>query len=163
MQGYSMSETVLTPSDSAPDFTLLRDGGESVTLSALMPQKVVLYFYPRDDTLGCTIEALDFTALAHEFAKANTVIFGISKDPIKAHDKFVKKHNLNISLLSDYENNICESYGTWVEKSMYGKIYSGIERATFLIGSDGRILQIWRKVSVKGHAEAVLAATKAAI
>ncbi|WP_371879020.1 peroxiredoxin [Gemmobacter fulvus] len=145
----------------APDFTLPRDGGGEIRLSALQGGKVVLYFYPKDDTPGCTTEALDFTARAAEFAAAGTTVIGISKDSVKKHDKFVAKHGLGIALVSDEAGTTCEDYGVWVEKSMYGKTYMGIERATFLIGSDGRLAQIWRKVSVPGHVDAVLAAAQA--
>lgn len=147
--------------DTAPDFTLPRDGGSSVTLSALRPNRVVVYFYPKDDTSGCTIEAKDFTSLAAEFAAAGVTVIGISKDSVKAHDKFVAKHDLGIILASDEEGTTCEDYGVWGEKQMYGKTYMGIERATFLIGADGKIAQVWRKVKAKGHAEAVLDVVKA--
>ena len=147
--------------DIAPDFTLPRDGGGSVTLSALRPKAVVLYFYPKDDTPGCTVEALDFTAQAATFDAAGATIIGISKDPVKAHDKFVKKHSLGIALVSDETSDTCERYGTWVEKSMYGRTYMGIERTTVLIDGSGKIAQIWRKVKVEGHAAEVLAAVRA--
>ncbi len=147
--------------DTAPDFTLPRDGGSSVTLSALRPNRVVVYFYPKDDTSGCTIEAKDFTSLAADFAAAGVTVIGISKDSVKAHDKFVAKHDLGIILASDEEGTTCEDYGVWGEKQMYGKTYMGIERATFLIGADGKIAQVWRKVKAKGHAEAVLDVVKA--
>ena len=145
----------------APDFTLPRDGGDSVTLSAFRPGKVVLYFYPKDDTPGCTLEAQDFTARAAEFAAAGSTVIGISKDSVKAHDKFTKKHGLQIILASDEDGQTCEDYGVWAEKSMYGKTYMGITRATFLIDGEGKIAQVWPKVSVKGHADEVLAAAKA--
>ncbi|PJF10937.1 peroxiredoxin [Pseudorhodobacter sp. MZDSW-24AT] len=145
----------------APDFTLPRDGGDSVTLSAFRPGKVVLYFYPKDDTPGCTLEAQDFTARAADFAAADTTVIGISKDSVKAHDKFCKKHGLSVILASDEEGQTCEDYGVWAEKSMYGKTYMGITRATFLIDGTGKIAQVWPKVSVKGHADEVLAAAQA--
>ncbi len=145
----------------APDFTLPRDGGGSVTLSALRPKAVALYFYPKDDTPGCTVEALDFTAQAATFDAAGATILGISKDPVTAHDKFVKKHSLGIALVSDEASDTCERYGTWVEKSMYGKTYMGIERTTVLIDGSGKIARIWRKVKVEGHAAEVLAAVRA--
>ena len=145
----------------APDFTLPRDGGGEITLSALRGAKVVLYFYPKDDTPGCTTEALDFTARAADFAAAGTTVIGISKDSVKKHDKFIAKHGLGIALASDEHGQTCEDYGVWVEKSMYGRKYMGVERTTFLIGRDGRIAKIWRKVKVPGHAEAVLAAARA--
>ncbi|MBD3763734.1 MAG: peroxiredoxin [Rhodobacterales bacterium] len=149
-----------SPGDLAPDFTLPRDGGGSVTLSALRPGKVVLYFYPKDDTPGCTTEALDFTARAADFAAAGTTVIGISKDSVKSHDKFCRKHGLAITLASDEAGTTCEDYGVWVEKSMYGKTYMGVERSTFLIAGDGTIAREWRKVSVKGHADEVLAAAR---
>ena len=145
---------------SAPDFTLPRDGGSDVTLSALRPSAVVLYFYPKDDTSGCTKEAIAFTGLSEEFAASGAVIFGVSKDTVAKHDKFVSKHDLGIPLLSDAESDVCERYGVWVEKSMYGKKYMGIERSTFLIDGDGNVREVWRKVKVPGHAEAVLEAVR---
>ncbi len=147
--------------DAAPAFSLPRDGGEIVTLSDFAGKKVVLYFYPRDDTSGCTKEALGFTDLVNDFAAADTVVLGVSKDSVKKHDKFVAKHDLKIALLSDEDGDVCERYGTWVEKSMYGKTYMGIERATYLIGKDGKIAQVWRKVRVPGHVENVLEAARA--
>jgi len=150
-----------SPGDLAPDFTLPRDGGGSVTLSALRPGKVVLYFYPRDDTPGCTTEALDFTARAADFAATGTTVIGISKDSVKSHDRFCKKHGLTITLASDEAGTTCEDYGVWVEKSMYGKTYMGVERSTFLIAGDGTIAREWRKVGVKGHADEVLEAARA--
>lgn len=152
---------MLNQGDAAPDFTLPRDGGASVTLSALAPQKVVLYFYPKDDTPGCTTEALDFTRLAPDFAAAGAVVVGVSKDSVKAHDRFCRKHGLGVILASDEEGDTCERYGLWVEKNMYGKTYMGIERTTFLIDGAGRIARIWPKVKVQGHAEEVLAAVRA--
>lgn len=151
----------MEPGQTAPDFTAPRDGGGSVTLSALRPQKVVLYFYPKDDTSGCTVEALDFTAHAADFAAAGAVVVGVSKDPVASHDKFVKKHKLGIALVSDEATDICERYGTWVEKSMYGKKYMGIERTTVLIDGQGRIARVWNKVKVPGHVAEVLAAARA--
>ncbi|MEX5730196.1 peroxiredoxin Q/BCP [Rhodovulum iodosum] len=147
--------------DTAPDFTLPRDGGETVTLSALRPAPVVLYFYPKDDTSGCTKEAIAFTGLISEFEAAGVKVFGISKDTVAKHDKFVAKHELAVPLLSDAEADVCEQYGTWVEKKMYGKTYMGIERATFLIDGTGQIARVWRKVKVPGHAEEVLEAVRA--
>lgn len=151
----------MEPGQTAPDFTAPRDGGGSVTLSALRPQKVVLYFYPKDDTSGCTVEALDFTAHAADFAAAGAVVVGVSKDPVASHDKFVKKHKLGIALVSDEATDICERYGTWVEKSMYGKKYMGIERTTVLIDGQGRIARVWNKVKVPGHVAEVLDAARA--
>ncbi|SFS13112.1 thioredoxin-dependent thiol peroxidase [Yoonia litorea] len=146
--------------DNAPDFNLPRDGGEMVSLSDFSGKKVVLYFYPKDDTPGCTKEAIGFTDMVDAFDAAGAVILGVSKDSVTKHDKFVAKHDLKIALLSDEEGDVCERYGVWVEKNMYGKKYMGIERATFLIGADGKIAQIWRKVKVPGHVDAVLAAVK---
>ena len=152
---------MLTVADTAPDFTLPRDGGGTVTLSGFRPGKVVLYFYPTDDTPGCTLEAQDFTARAADFAAAGTTVIGVSKDSVKAHDKFCKKHGLQIILASDEGGTTCEDYGVWVEKSMYGKTYMGITRATFLIDGEGRLAREWPKVKVAGHAEEVLDAVKA--
>ena len=147
--------------DTAPDFTLPRDGGDTLTLSALRPSRVVLYFYPKDDTSGCTKEAIGFTEAAEDFAAAGAIVVGVSKDSVARHDKFIAKHGLKVALVSDEEGSVCEDYGVWVEKSMYGKKYFGIERATFLIDSEGRVAQVWRKVKVPGHVEAVLAAVRA--
>ena len=147
--------------DTAPEISLPRDGGETVNLSDFAGKNVVLYFYPKDDTPGCTKEALGFTERVADFDGLNTVILGVSKDSVKKHDKFVAKHDLKIALLSDEEGDVCERYGVWVEKSMYGKTYMGIERATFLIGTDGKIAQAWHKVKVPGHVDAVLDAVKA--
>nr|WP_319246423.1 thioredoxin-dependent thiol peroxidase [uncultured Celeribacter sp.] len=145
----------------APDFTLPRDGGSDVTLSDLRGQKVVLYFYPKDNTPGCTTEALDFTALKQEFDAAGVAVFGISKDSVKKHENFCAKHSLGIPLLSDAEGTVCEDYGVWAEKKMYGKTFWGIVRATFLIEEDGTIAQVWPKVKVTGHAQEVLEAARA--
>ncbi|TVP71460.1 MAG: thioredoxin-dependent thiol peroxidase [Rhodobacteraceae bacterium] len=147
--------------ETAPDFTLPRDGGGDVTLSAVKPAKVVLYFYPRDDTPGCTTEALEFTAQIAEFEAAGAKVIGISKDTVAKHDKFIAKHDLGVILASDADSDVCERYGVWVEKSMYGKTSMGIERASFLIDSEGRIAQVWRKVKAKGHAAEVLEAVRA--
>lgn len=145
----------------APDFTLPRDGGGTVTLSALRPRTVVLYFYPRDDTPGCTTEAIGFTQAAEAFAAAGAVVLGISKDTVTKHDRFRAKHDLGVPLLSDAECDVCERYGVWVEKSMYGKKFNGIERATYVIDPAGNIARIWRKVRVPGHVEQVLEAVRA--
>ena len=145
----------------APDFTLPRDGGTEVTLSSFRPGKVVLYFYPKDDTPGCTLEAQDFTARLADFTAAGTTVIGVSKDSVKAHDKFCKKHGLGVILASDEAGHTCEDYGVWVEKSMYGKTYMGVERTTVLIDGTGKVARVWNKVSVKGHADEVLAAAKA--
>ena len=152
---------MLTQGATAPDFTLPRDGGATVTLSALRPGKVVLYFYPKDDTPGCTLEAQDFTARLADFTAAGTTVIGISKDSVKAHDKFCKKYGLSIILASDEAGTTCEDYGVWLEKSMYGKTYMGIERTTVLIDGAGTVARVWNKVSVKGHADEVLAAVQA--
>ena len=144
----------------APDFTLPVTGANPVTLSALRNGAVVLFFYPRDDTSGCTKESIAFSELMHAFSEAGCKVFGISKDSMKSHDKFVAKHDLKVPLLSDEHDTVCEAYGVWKEKSMYGKKFMGIERSTFLIDSDGRIAQVWRKVKVPGHVEEVLAAVK---
>ncbi len=146
--------------DTAPDFTLPRDGGGEVTLSALRPKAVVLYFYPKDDTSGCTVEAKDFTAAAEDFAAAGAVVVGVSKDSVKSHDKFLAKHGLNLILASDEESDVCERYGVWAEKSMYGKKYMGIERSTFLVDGTGRVVRAWHKVKVPGHVDEVLAAAR---
>lgn len=148
----------LAVDDTAPDFTAPRDGGDSVTLSDFHGQKAVLYFYPRDDTPGCTTEATDFTALLSEFEAQNTVIIGVSRDTVAKHDRFRDKHDLKVILVADETGKITEDYGVWVEKKMYGKTSMGIERATFLIDEKGRIRHIWRKVKAKGHANEVLTA-----
>ena len=145
----------------APDFTLPRDGGGEITLSALRPKAVVVYFYPKDDTPGCTKEAIAFSGLAAEFEAAGAVVVGISKDSAAKHDKFIAKHGLGVILASDEASDVCERYGVWVEKSMYGKSYMGIERSTFLVDGAGVVRAVWPKVKVPGHAEEVLAAVKA--
>ena len=144
----------------APQVHLPRDGGFFLNLADLRPAKVVLFFYPRDNTSSCTIEAKTFTSFLSQFEALNTRVIGISKDTIKSHDKFVSKHNLKVPLLSDENNKVCESFNVWKEKSMYGKTYFGIERSTFLIDSDGQVVREWRKIKVSGHVEAVLAALK---
>lgn len=145
----------------APEFTLPQDGGADVALSDLRGGPVVLYFYPRDDTPGCTKEAIAFTGMLEEFEALGAKVLGVSRDTVAKHAKFRAKHELGVPLLSDEDGAVCESYGVWVEKKMYGKSHMGIERATFLIDADGKIAQTWRKVKVAGHAEAVLDATKA--
>lgn len=147
--------------EKAPSFTLPRDGGGTVSLSDYAGKAVVLYFYPRDDTPGCTKESIGFTESAALFDAAGAVVIGVSKDSVKSHDKFVAKHNLGIVLASDENDTLCEDMGVWVEKNMYGKKYMGIERATFLIDGTGVIQQVWRKVKVPGHVDAVLDAVKA--
>jgi peroxiredoxin Q/BCP len=150
-----------TEGGKAPTFTLPRDGGGEVSLSDYSGETVILYFYPRDDTPGCTIEAIDFTAMGEEFAAADATVIGVSKDSVAKHDKFIAKHNLGVILASDENGTACEDYGVWVEKNMYGKKSMGIERATFWIDGNGAIKQAWRKVKAKGHAEAVLDAVRA--
>ena len=145
----------------APDFTLPRDGGANLTLSALRPGKVVLYFYPKDDTPGCTLEAQDFTQRLADFTAADCTVIGVSKDSVTAHDKFCTKYGLTITLVSDEAGHTCEDYGVWLEKSMYGKAYMGVERTTVLIDGAGLVAQVWNKVAVKGHADDVLAAVRA--
>ena len=147
--------------DTAPEFTLPRDGGGSVSLAQLAGAPVVLFFYPKDDTSGCTKESIAFSELYLQFQALGVQVFGISKDSVAKHDKFRAKHGLTVPLLSDEGTTTCEDYGVWKEKSMYGKTYMGIERTTVLIGADGKIAQIWPKVKVAGHAEAVLEAVKA--
>lgn len=144
----------------APTFTLPRDGGGTVSLSDFAGSPVVLYFYPKDDTSGCTKEAIEFTTEKAAFDAAGAVVIGVSKDSVAKHDKFIAKHDLDVILGADEDGAVCEAYGVWVEKQMYGKTYMGIERATFLIGADGKVAQEWRKVRVKGHVEAVLEAVK---
>ncbi len=151
---------MLEPSDLAPAFTLPRDGGGAVSLSDLKGQAVVLFFYPRDDTPGCTKESIGFSEQLQPFADAGAAVFGISRDTVAKHDKFVAKHGLTVPLLSDADGTTCEDYGVWVEKSMYGKKSMGIERSTFLIDGEGRIARIWRKVKVPGHVEEVLEAVR---
>jgi peroxiredoxin Q/BCP len=145
----------------APPFKLPRDGGGSVALKDFKGRSLVLYFYPKADTSGCTREAIDFTRLRGEFQKAGTDVLGISADPVAAQDKFKKKHDLTVSLGSDETHEMLEAYGVWGKKSMYGRTFMGVIRATFLIGADGRIARIWPKVRVPGHAEEVLAAARA--
>ncbi len=143
-----------------PQVHLPRDGGCFLNLADLRPAKVLLFFYPRDNTSSCIIEAKTFTSFLSQFEALNTRVIGISKDTIKSHDKFVSKHKLKVPLLSDKNNNVCESFNVLKEKSIYGKTYFGIERSTFLIDSDGQVVREWRKVKVSGHVEAVLAALK---
>lgn len=144
----------------APDFELPRDGGGSIRLSDLRGTPVVLYFYPKDDTSGCTAEASDFSALKAGFDELDAVVIGMSPDTAKSHDKFKAKHGLEIALVSDTGKETLQAYGVWVEKSMYGRKYMGVERSTFLIGRDGRIAEVWRNVRVPRHAEAVLEAAR---
>jgi peroxiredoxin Q/BCP len=152
----------LAQGDAAPDFTLPTDGGGEISLASLSGKTVILYFYPKDDTSGCTKEACGFRDQLPDFSGADAVVIGVSKDSVASHDKFKAKYDLPFTLASDRDSDVCERYDTWVEKSMYGKKYMGIERATFLIDKAGKIARIWRKVSVTGHVEEVLAAAKAA-
>jgi len=147
--------------DKAPDFSLARDDGETVTLSDYAGRTLVLYFYPKDDTPGCTKQAIGFTERAKDFEKAGATILGVSKDTVAKHEKFKKKHELGIDLASDPEGETIEAYGSWVEKNMYGKKYMGIDRSTFLIDGKGKLREVWRKVRVPGHVDAVLDAAKA--
>jgi peroxiredoxin Q/BCP len=150
----------LTAGDPAPPFTLPKNDGQDISLDDFRGRKLVLYFYPKADTPGCTTESQAFSALTNDFKKANAAILGVSADPVKKQDAFKRKYALAMPLASDVTHEMLLSYGTWIEKSMYGRKYMGIDRATFLIGPDGRIARIWRKVKVPGHAEEVLAATK---
>jgi thioredoxin-dependent peroxiredoxin len=151
----------LAPGTKAPAFSLPRDGGGTVSLADFKGQNLVVYFYPRADTPGCTVESKAFSALAGAFAKTGTAVLGVSADPVKAQDKFKAKYGLTVPLASDETHDMLEAYGVWGEKSMYGKTYMGVTRATYLVGKDGLIARIWPKVKVEGHAEEVLAAAKA--
>jgi peroxiredoxin Q/BCP len=152
---------MINEGDKAPAITVTASDGSSVNLAS-PGQPLVLYFYPKDDTSGCTREAQDFTALAGEFRAAGVKVVGLSRDPMKSHDKFIGKYGLAVPLVSDEDGKISDAFGTWVEKSMYGRKYMGMERATYLIGGDGRVLRAWRKVKVPGHAQEVLEAARAA-
>ena len=147
--------------DKAPALTVDASDGTSVNLAS-PGQPLVLYFYPKDDTSGCTREAQDFTSLAPDFAKAGVKVVGVSRDAMKSHERFIGKYSLAVPLASDEDGRISEAFGTWVQKSMYGRKYMGMERATYLIGADGRVLKAWRKVKVPGHAREVLEAATAA-
>ena len=147
--------------DKAPAITVTASDGSEVNLAA-PGRPLVLYFYPKDDTSGCTREAQDFTALAPEFRNAGVKVVGVSRDPMKSHEKFIGKYALAVPLVSDEDGRISDAFGTWVQKSMYGRKYMGMERATYLIGADGRVLKAWRKVKVPRHAEEVLKAATAA-
>ncbi len=151
---------MLAEGDPVPDVTLTGMDGQPMSLSAFRGNKLVLYFYPKDDTSGCTREAKDFTALAAEFEKSGTWILGVSRDDPKSHAKFTGKYGLEVKLASDLDGSVCDAFGTWGQKSMWGRKYMGIERATFLIDRDGTLAGIWRKVKVPGHAEEVLAAAR---
>jgi thioredoxin-dependent peroxiredoxin len=148
------------PGDIAPDFSLPRDGGGTLSLSALRGKPVVLYFYPKDDTSGCTQEAIEFSGLKSDFDRIGVTVIGMSPDSVKKHDKFKTKHELSVDLVSDENKDVLQAYGLWVEKSMYGRKYMGVERTTFLIGTDGRIVRVWNKVKVPGHAAEVLKAAE---
>ena len=153
--------TVLQPGARAPDFTLPRDGGDTLSLRDFKGRKLVLYFYPKADTPGCTKESIAFSGLKKAFAKADTHVVGVSADPVKAQDKFRDRHKLAIPLASDETKKMLTAYGVWGEKSMYGRKFMGVRRTTFLIGPDGHVAQVWENVRVPGHAEAVLDAAKA--
>ena len=147
--------------DPAPEFSLPAAGGGTVSLADFAGRKVVLYFYPKDDTSGCTRQAVDFTGMIEAFEAAGAVVTGVSKDSVQRHDRFIDKHGLKVILLSDEGGDLCERFGVWAEKSMYGKKYMGIERSTFLIGEDGKILRVWRGVKVPGHVDEVLEVVRA--
>lgn len=151
---------MISPGTLAPDFTLPRDGGGSFTLSAQRPGKVVLYFYPKDATPACTAEAQDFSALSAEFAAASTLVVGLSRDSVAAHDRFCARNGLSVILVSDAAGAVCAAYGTWAEKQLYGRAYMGIVRTTFLIDGTGRVAQVWTVARVKDHAGAVLDAAR---
>jgi len=152
---------MLDAGDIVPDVTLQMADGSSAPISMMLGRTLVLYFYPKDDTSGCTKEAQDFSSLAAAFEMAGATILGISKDSPAAHGKFIEKHGLKVALATDGDGSVTEAFGTWVEKSMYGRKYMGIDRATFLIDKDGKVVRVWRKVKVPGHAEEVLAAASA--
>jgi peroxiredoxin Q/BCP len=154
--------SVIAVGTKAPDFTLPRDGGGTVSLSDHAGSPVVLFFYPKDDTSGCTAESIAFTALAADFAAKGAIVIGMSPDSVKRHDKFVAKHKLGVVLAADEEKTTLEAYGVWTEKSMYGRKYMGVERTTVLVGPDGIVQRVWEKVKVDGHAEEVLAAVSTA-
>ena len=146
--------------DNAPEFTIATDGGGSFSLSEMKGYNVIIYFYPKDDTPGCTKEACGFRDMLPDFSDSSAKIIGISKDTVAKHDKFKSKYELPFLLGADLKGNVCEAYGTWVEKSMYGRQYMGIERATFLVDKEGVLQGVWRKVKVKGHVEEVLSAVQ---
>lgn len=152
---------MIEPSQPAPALDLPTDGGGRITLAALKGRPAVVYFYPKDDTTGCTREAQDFTALAPDVATLGVAVIGVSKDTVKKHDRFKAKHDLDVILASDEDGAACEAWGVWVQKTLYGREYMGIERATFLIDAQGRVARVWRKVKVAGHAAAVLEAAQA--
>ena len=152
---------MVSEGDRAPAITVTASDGGNLNLASPV-QPLVLYFYPKDDTSGCTREAQDFTALAPEFAKAGVKVVGVSRDSMKSHDKFIGKYGLAVPLASDEDGRIGDAFGTWIQKSMYGRKYMGMERATYLIGADGRVLRAWRKVKVPNHADEVLKAAREA-
>jgi peroxiredoxin Q/BCP len=152
---------MISEGDKAPAITIEASDGTAVDLGS-PGRPVVIYFYPKDDTSGCTREAQDFTAFAADFRNAGVIVLGVSRDPMKSHEKFIAKYDLGIPLVSDEDGRLSDAFGTWVQKSMYGRKYMGVERATYLIGSDGRILKAWRKVKVPSHAEEVLMAAREA-
>lgn len=152
---------MLEDGNKAPDFELPGDDGSMIRLSGLKGRVTVLYFYPKDDTSGCTLQAKDFSCMAEQFAAAGAQVIGVSPDGVESHTKFKKKHDLSVRLGADEDRKVANAYGVWVEKSMYGKKYMGVERSTFLIGKTGRIAKSWLKVKVPGHADEVLLAVKA--
>lgn len=151
----------LKPGDPAPPFDLPTAGGGRVSLASLKGKRVILYFYPKDDTPGCTQEALNFTEKAKDFAAAKATVVGVSRDSVTKHEKFAAKHGLNVTLAADEDGLACNAYGVWGEKKLYGRTYMGVERATFLIDAKGKIARVWRKVRVPGHVEEVLDAVRA--
>jgi thioredoxin-dependent peroxiredoxin len=161
LKASSSNASVLAAGAKAPAFQLPRDGGDSVSLSDFAGQKLVVFFYPRADTPGCTREAIDFTRLRNEFATAGAAVLGVSADPVKAQEAFRNKHQLAVPLISDERHEMLEAYGAWGEKSLYGRTFMGIIRTTVLIGADGRVARIWRNVRVDGHADEVLEAARA--
>jgi thioredoxin-dependent peroxiredoxin len=150
----------VTLGEAAPDFTLASDGGGTLSLNQMRGKMTVLFFYPKDDTTGCTLEAKEFSDQAAEFDKIGAAVFGISPDSVKSHGKFKAKHGLSVSLLSDETKEMLQTYGLWVEKSMYGRKYMGVERTTLLLDAAGKVAQVWNKVKVPGHAEEVLEAAR---
>ena len=161
MKTIANKKDLISEGDRAPVFTLPGAGIEKISLAKFKGKKVVLYFYPKDDTSGCTKESIEFNELKDKFARAGTLVIGLSPDPVAKHVKFQEKYNLNQPLASDESKETLLAYGVWIEKSMYGRKYKGVERSTFLIDEKGKIAKIWRKVKVPGHAEEVLAAAKA--
>ena len=149
-------DMMISIGDNAPQFTLSTNGGGQFSLADAAGKYLILYFYPKDDTPGCTKEAIEFSEERAAFEAQNAMVVGVSRDTVKKHDKFISKYDLRIPLISDEDGSLCEAFGTWVEKSMYGKTYMGIERTTFLISPDGTVRHIWRKVKVAGHVEEVL-------